>query len=444
LISTESDLANRRLAPMPGLLEDLLDQGIRARQRRNFIADHPGQNFAALRVTDASIDRTLLAASVYGIEVGPLLDQRISQSSGDERDAAVFLRIAFAVQTGESGLFQLVEEHLADHPRAVHEAMRFYPVPSNKLGDDPGHIVSLFERSKAHKTLAPLAVRLAGERDVKGLRQSIEPLLEAPDLAADAHYALACMGFAEQASANFVQRHLESKDPNLLAVGLRICAVDPKLSNSHALKHALDIIPDQADAAWAILACHFPRQTLDYAVNSTSMDLALKIRLAAFTGYADGAVALCLSLAEREGCVTPAEADLLLLVLGEVPLEARSEPNDQPTKSRALRELLLRVFEQAHIEVNNDADRCPWKLDLILANRDHASSIRIRNGKRMPTEFPSLDPQVMNVTHGLRQWLYIERAILGQHPFALSAYDVSRRQEMAMMIAEVTDELRAD
>jgi hypothetical protein len=149
-------------------------------------------------------------------------------------------------------------------------------------------------------------------------------------------------------------------------------------------------------------------------------------------------------LADRKGCITPAEADLLQLVLGEVPIAARCEPNDQTEKSYALRELLLRVFQQAHIAVNNDADSCPWKLDLILADREQAASVRIRDGKRMTTQLPPLNHQVSKVTHGLRQWLYIERAILGQHPLALSAYDVSRRQETAMMIAEVVDELRTD
>jgi hypothetical protein len=61
----------------------------------------------------------------------------------------------------------------------------------------------------------------------------------------------------------------------------------------------------------------------------------------------------------------------------------------------------------------------------------------------MTTQFPPLDHKALNVTHGLRQWLYIEHAILGRHPLALSAYDVSRRQELAMMIAEVADEMRA-
>jgi hypothetical protein len=437
-------LVNRRLAPISGLLDSLLDQGIRARQRRNFTADHPGQNLAALRVVDASIDRSLLAASIYGIEAIPLLDQRVSQSQGNEQDAAIFLRIAFAVQTREPGLLYLVEEHHVDHPRAVHEAMRFYPVPTNKLGDDTSHIVSLFKRSRHCKALLSLAICLVGERDVKALRDEIESLAEDPDLATDVHYALACMGFAEQTSAQFAMDRLNDDDPLQIAAGLRICAVDPKLSNSHALKHALDIAPNQADAAWAILACHFPRQTFDYALSNDTLDVALKMRLAALTGYADGAAALCLSLAEREGCITPAEADLLQLVLGEVPIAVRSEPNDQTKKSNALRALLLHVFQRAHIAVNNDADSCSWKLDLILADREQAASVRIRDGKRMTAQLPPLDHQVSKVTHGLRQWLYIERAILGHHPLALSAYDVSRRQETAMMIAEVVDELRAD
>jgi hypothetical protein len=59
----------------------------------------------------------------------------------------------------------------------------------------------------------------------------------------------------------------------------------------------------------------------------------------------------------------------------------------------------------------------------------------------MSRTLPELGQAIFRVTHGLRQWLYIERALMGQHALALSAYDVSRRQELAMMIAEVADEL---
>jgi hypothetical protein len=444
LISTDSGLINRRLAPIPELLESLIDQGIRARQRRVFTIDHPGQNLAALSVVDITIDRAVQAISIYGIEAIPLLDHRISQSLNDEREAAVFLRIAFAVQTHEPGLFYLVEKHITDHTRAVHEAMRFFPVPARKLQDSSHHITSLFERAKLRDGLTSLALTLAGERDIKELREAIESMTEVSHLAADAHYALACMGFAGKASANFVQDCLRNDDPKQIETGLRICAVNPHLANSHGLKHAIDIAPDLADVAWAILACHFPRQTFDYAINSESVDLGLKIRLAALTGYADGVVAVCLSLAEREGGITPAEADLLQLVLGEVPIEARREPNDQAAKSRALRQRLLQVLQQAQVAISDDAEHCPWKLDLILADREQAASIRLRDGKRMPTQQPSFNAKIVRLTHGLRQWLYIEHAILGQHPLALSAFDVSRRQEATMMIAEIADEMRAN
>ena len=41
-------------------------QAQRARQRRVMIADHPGQNLRALEVMDNTIDRMILACSLYG------------------------------------------------------------------------------------------------------------------------------------------------------------------------------------------------------------------------------------------------------------------------------------------------------------------------------------------------------------------------------------------
>jgi hypothetical protein len=444
LISTDSGLAQHRLAPIPGLLEELLDQGVRARQRRNFTADHPAQNLAALRVPDAAIDRVLQATAIYGMEAVPLLNQRIAEASGNARDAAVFLRIAFAVQTGEADMVEQVAQYHNDHPRAVHEALRFFPVPQNKLADDHSHIISLFEYSQDHEALAALAIRLAGERDVKALRSAIEPLFENPNLATEVHFALACMGTASQAEIAFVQQCLQSDDPARITEGLRVCAVDTRLADGQDLKHAIDILAHQADIAWAILACRYPRQTFVYAMSDDELDTAVKIRLAALTGYVDGVVALCIELAQREGCVTPAEADVLELALGGIPMEVRCEPNDQAAKSHALRQLLIQVCQRAHIAVHNDADRCPWQSELILADPEQAASVRLRNGQRMPQGLPPLGHAAFQVTHGLRQWLFIERALLGQHALALSAFDVSRRQELAMMIAGVADELRTD
>jgi hypothetical protein len=444
LISTESGLAQLRYAPIPGLLEELIDQGLRARQRRNFTVDHPAQTLAALRVPDGAIDRAVHAATLYGAEAIPLLDQRIAEASGGTQDAAIFLRIAFAVQIGEEDIVDLVVRYWTDHPHAVHEALRFFPIPHNRLQDDSSHIITLFEQTQQDKALASLAIRLAGERDVKALREAIELLIEDPYLAADAHFALACMGHATQTQASFVQQCLQSDDPTKISEGLRICAVDTRLVDTHDLKNAIDVMAHEADVAWAILACHYPRQTFLYAMGEDEQNPALKVRLAALAGYPDWVVALCGELAQREGCITPAEADVLNLVLGKVPVEARTEPNDTAAKSRALRQLLLQVFQQAHVAVHNDADRCPWQVDLILADLEQAASIRLRNGKRMTKTLPVLGQAVFRVTHPLRQWLYIERALLGQHALALSAHDVSRRQELAMMIAEVADELQDD
>jgi hypothetical protein len=70
------------------------------------------------------------------------------------------------------------------------------------------------------------------------------------------------------------------------------------------------------------------------------------------------------------------------------------------------------------------------------------AQVRVRAGLRITQDVPALGAATYRVTHGLRQWLYVERAVYGKHAFALSAHDVSRRQELALMVADFVDEMR--
>jgi hypothetical protein len=448
----ELQMDPRRLPPLPGLLEDLLDQGIRARQRRVMVMDHPGQTLAALKVMDAAIDRAIVAASLYGPQALRELDLRVAQSDGDKKAAAVFLRIALAVQMQTADVNDWVLRHALSNERAgnlthemmeaVVDALRFSPVPKSPTADNSTHLAWLFVVAKDHPDLTPLALKLVGERDVRSLRKGVEACLAQPALAPWAHYALACMGLAGDRTRQFVDAALNSGDAAQLEAALRVCAVDSRLATDRALELGLHAPQSSADIAWGILACRYPRRVYDYAMALPELAVATKVRLVALTGFMDGAVALCGELAQRDGRITPAEADVLELVFGHVPVEARTDPNDRAAKSKALRALVLQVCRQAHIAVKNDADQAPWDVQQILADPAQTVKLRVRDGQRITQDVPTLGAHVLRVTHGLRQWLYLERGVYGQHAFSLSAHDVSRRQELALMVADFVDEMR--
>jgi len=439
LTLTDGISSFKQLPPLVGLLDDTLEQAIRARQRRVFVIDHPGQRLAALRVMDGAIDQAVVAASIYGQDAIQWLEHKISQALGDERDAAVFLRLALAVQLQEQNIAELIARYAPEYARPVYEALRFSPVTNNIFTDRTDHLTALFEWAKHDTTLMPLALRLVGERDIKAFHSEIEPFLHHPELAPWAHYAWACIGQAGALTRQFVEEALASDTPDRIEGALRICAVAPALPSDKALEHGLSAPEAVAGTAWAILACRYPRRVYDYAMSLGDLAMAVKYRLVALTGFMDGMVAVCAALAARDGSITPAEADVLALALGAIPMEARCEPNDREAKSKALRALVLKVCRQSHITIKNDADICEWGVDHILADPTQIASVRIRRGFRMTQTVPKLDQAVLDVTHGLRQWLYIERAVYGGHVFALSAEDVSRRQETAMMVAEFYD-----
>ena len=449
LTSTDIRPLNQRLPPLSGLLDDTLDQAIRARQRRIMIAGNPHGNLAALRVTDSAIDRALKSASLYGKDAALQLDARIAKLDGAAQEAAVFLRISLAVQTQEPALLALTSEYTPKFTRAIRDAYWFYPAPFGPFNDSSDHIVALFNQSAANTELRLLALELAGRRDVKALRPQIEALLDNPSLAPAAHYALACMGAAGEPTRRFLKNVIESNNAALFQSAMAIVAVDSRLLDEATLNRLLNADSDKADddalgAAWAIQTCRHPRKALDYASTHQELSSALRLRIAALAGYMDGIIIACAAMAASDGSITPLQADVLEVALGGVPVEARCEPNDQAAKSKALRDLILRVCRKSHIPICNEADLGPWEVEAILSKPEQPGEIRLRNGLPLRDSVPALGRAVFEVTHAMREWLYIERATTGQHAFALSALDVTRRQELALMVGELVDDMRTD
>lgn len=443
MTSTEIARISRRLPPLGGLLDDTLDEAIRVRRRRVMVADNAALSLKALRVTDSSLDRLVQTAAMYGQEASHNLDGRVGLLTGAEKAAAVFVRIAVAVHMGETLLAELVATYINEFPRAVRDACWFYPVPNGPLSDNGNHVLDLFEKSGSSSAMRVLALELAGLRGEQRLSGQIRVLLDDPQFAAPASIALARMGESTSATQRFVEHCISSDERNDWETAMEIIACDPRLADDRLLQRALAADPATVDPIWAIALSREPRDIVEHAANRSDVPPGLRSRITAVAGYPADIIRACAEMAEVDGAVTPVNADILELVLGMVPVEARCEPNNKVDKSNALRSLVLRVFRGAHIALCNDADVDTWDVQAILANPAQAAKTRLRNGEVFPEGVPALGRALPEVSHSLRRWLYIERATLAQHHFSLSPFDCARRQDVAMMIGQFVDEMRA-
>lgn len=446
---TSTDAIHRRQPPLPGLLDDTLDAAMRTRQRRIMIAAKSDADLQALATMDRALDEAVLAAALYGNDADAALAARIDSATDAKRAAAVFLRIAVAVQRQSADLPALVADYQANTHDAVRDALWFFPVARDAYDERDAHIVALFEQAQTHAPLLPLALHLAGLRAVKPLRARIEALLAlgatplAQESLAQAYFALACLGAAPDATRRYLTQALTSTEPAHYRHGLAIAAVAPRLADNDPLEQARQSADDPDDVAWAILACRYPRMMLDHARQHTEVPMRLRLRLLALTGYLDGLIQACGQFAAQEGPIAPQAVDVLALALGEVPMQAVVAPNDPAEKDKALRSLLLKVLRHNHIALRNDADRCPWDVQAILAKPAEAAGIRLRHGDVLRSAIPALAPATAMVTRSLRQWLYIERAEAAGQVLALSPLDHVRRQYLLLGVAELADALRA-
>lgn len=443
MTSIDSPLAEFRLPPRANTLEPSLDLAVRARRRRVLTADHPGFTLRALAVADDAIDRVVVASAMEAPRAIAWLQSRIDQSNGDELDALVFVLCAVAVQSADGSASQFFERYASRHARAICDAYRFFPVPATPFSDSDEHIRELFSRPQASEDLNRLMIDLAGMRAVRSLKGKVEAFLDNPAFARNAHLALARMDCADTATQLFVQHGLQSASAVDRDVALQVAAANPRLANPNALAELVENHPNQAEAAWAILSVLAPRRTFDFAMTNDELETSIKLRIAAQTGFIDAIISLCAELAERPDSITPAEADVLLLVLGEVPAEVRADGVAQETKSRVLRELLLRACRHAHITVQNDADLAPWRLEEIVTDAEQARQIQVRHAARFSDDAPRIGPEILDVTHGLRQALYLETATRSGITLPLLTDDISRRQQFALSLAELDCELRA-
>ncbi len=429
---------------MPRLLEDTIRRGLRARRRRVQIAAHPGKSLAALAVCDEQLDQAVRSAAIQSGQASAVLDKMLAEASPTTLDELCFFRTALAIQSGDPDWFDLVRRLQPQAPAGVRDALWFFPATSDVFPQVGTHVVGLFRQAQRHPELLRLALELAGRTDARALISDVQALLKdasQPDVRSLAHWTLACMGQPADSTRELVAQGLKSDDRQRQSDALAIVRVAPYLAPDELLQHYLAV--SEPSWAWPVMMARAPRPSCDRLLQHEGLADVDRFRVLALGSYLDGIVDACARMARQDGPVTPEQADLLLVTLGEVPVEARCHPNHTEAKSRALRALLLSACRRSHVGITNDADRCDWVMEQLFTDPAKARTLRFRDGSLHARPIPSLSPTMMQLTHPMRQWLYVERAALARHALSLDALDVARRQMSALSVAGFADDMLA-
>lgn len=424
-------------SPVP----DTIEQALRARRRRVQAAEHAGKTLAALAVSDNRIDQALRSIAVLAGEARELLDAKLAAAAGPAFDDAAFLRLALAIQSKEPGWLRLVEQLHGRAPRAVRDALWFFPASLDTFPLAADHVVELFWHALERLELLPLALELVGRCDLRHLANDVRPLTHSAEFSPLAHWVLLCLDAAGEPTERFLCEGLLSEDRDAQVQAMAMVRVAPHLPHDEWLMPFLG--REEPFWAWPVMVARHPRRLCDMLAQHTALSEEDRLRVLAVGGYLDCVVEACRGFAAQPDALTPEQADLLMLTLGEVPMEALVRPNDIHAKAQALRAALLRVCRRLHIGVTNDADRCAWDVEQIFSEPAKARAIRLREGRVHSSPVPNLGTSLTQLTHPLRQWLYIERAVAGGHVLTLDALDVCRRQMLALTVSDFLHELQA-
>jgi len=462
--SLPAPLSRFRLPPQPGLLEQIIDKGMRARQRRSRLMSQQGASLSALKLIDTQVEQCVLALSLDRAEADRLLQARIEDAGVQGAavlSAWVFLRCSLAVQCQATALPAWFDVCLAEHPEQARDALLFFPAQANLLEERNQHILPLLPllRRQPSATVSVL-LELVGRLSVHEARPDLLSIQRGARQMPSVHLALLRLGVFNTRSEAFVRHALAHGPVDQQVLALQLVAMSgwrrlyplgrPLLRSPHAPLQSL---------AWALYALDQPKQATDSALAlgvapdaegpqvtaSGRLPEALWWRVLALGGHLKALMAACKHLASQQGPMTEPQTDFLWLVLGRVPPALCQKPNLPGPKQQALRELVLHCFRQAFVHLQNGADTAPWTLAAWAADPEQAADVRLRLARslghqRQAQGFPGVLPEL---SQPLRQWLYFERAHVTQCAYAMDAGEVARRQYDAAMLVDFVAELEA-
>jgi hypothetical protein len=443
LISTDSarndTLRQLRLPPAPGLLKDLISEGVRARQRRLWMQQRQETDLLAMTVPDTTIARSVQAAALQGREARRWLSAEIAAETSKARSGAlVFLAAALHVQTCEDGWLEDVLELVKIDSQAVQDALTAFPVSVSIWGESTEHVKPLWSASLQGRIEPAWVCRLITSTGSREVLDDLQLRLTRGVSTQEELVALAALGDQSPALKERLLRSLSLSASD--ACSWAALEVAPTLLEPSELRSLMSEPGRWPHQAWPWMALRDPAWVLSNPGVWVFIPDHWRLRLFALMGHLAALFSVCADLSQHDMAASSEQRDALILMAGECPNEVAISGGEQTARDKALRTLFLRVCRQAHVGVHNDADQCPWQLDRILSEPS-ASQPAVRMGQRMPV-IPALDARFAELSHVMRQWVYMERAAKAGHPFPLNALTVSRRQWQAMDVAGFVDELR--
>lgn len=436
------------------LISELLDESIRARQRRVHITSNTEATLYALKAVDAKFDDNLRALASFGFGTLEQCEQRLRAANATEKDAAVHVLCALAVQLPAStqrdeAILNIVKRYWGGHTQSVSDALWFFPVGLSEFDIRHDHVILLLKQ--ADPAVQHIGVTLAACRGAmeagpwvydkwRQLKGEDTALYRACEL------TLACLGLNPPP---------EQRLADLLTgpIGARKHALELIAQSGHARKllgvsRYLDLAAIEDSAAhplsWYLAALADPQACAIALCGAPQVADELRVRVGALIGAPRDLIDCVQAITAQDTPPGAAHRDALLVLLGQVPVAAIQTPIDPQMRSAQLRTHVLQCLRHSHVNVNNEADVCPWEPEQFLAPESLATTTRLRFGQRLHAPQPGCIPVEIasRLSAPMRQALYWEQACAHGHSFGfgLLAYANARMQYSVLHAAQWHDE----
>lgn len=432
------------------LIEELLDETVRARRRRLNVIQSQDARLLALKTVDAKLDRNIRALAVLGMDALDAAAQRLrTLTHAPTIDALVHVMAACAVQAeGAANHGQLLERihglYGRRHRSALRDAWWFYPIGSCRFDIHLQRLAAMLGSGEEEQRL--LAVELVGRLGFTACGTKVQRLtdetLEGPMRRAG-ELALCRMSLAPKALRQRVQALSEGAPQDRLHA-LRLMAVSGQpalLSAPQLLTWTRSTEQRLVQLAWCLATINDPAAAHEAAMGDCTMDASLRARILALAGYPSGLIAVVREVSSQDLPASAAQLDALAAFLGDVPMEVSAKQIAPPKREDALRVAVLQAFRAAHIPVRNEAKTCEWTPQAMLVEPGTRHGRRLRFGRLLrPLDAGgvALDSPVLQMGPLMRQALYIEQSAQAGRPIGagLSAYASARHQLDAIGISQ--------
>ncbi|RZJ14158.1 MAG: hypothetical protein EON50_07110 [Acidovorax sp.] len=427
------------------LIDELLDETVRARRRRLNVTGTSDVRLLGLKTVDFKIDRNIRALAIFhsdSLDAG--VNQLTRMTHAPTVHALVHVVAACAVQSVSTsrrkGLLELLfERYGGQHRSALRDAWWFYPMGRSAFDLHSQGIADMLQSSQSDRKL--MAMELAGRLGMTHCASRIADWVAATSDGPGhriGELALCRMGLVSETLPGRIEQLIRGSEPDVMHA-FRLMASSGRLesaSSDQLISWAQSAKHDVSRLAWCLATIKNPVAAHDAVINNNAMDPDLRIRILALAGFPGGLIAVVRSVTEQALPATPAQIDALTTFLGGVPMELNAKPMDATQRDEALRTAVLAAFRVAHIPVRNEAKVCEWTPHAMLAEPDTAHSARSRRlrygaAMRLPENGGVvLHTSVLQMGALMRQALYIDQSVQAGRPIGagLSAYASARHQ----------------